>query len=377
VGRRRRRGRLTSAAAVLLGLAGIGLTAACGTSVTAASSAASAPAAAASGSSGGAISEAGSTLLQPLMEIWASAYQKATGVLVKTAGGGSTAGIDEASSGQVNVGASDAYLSSGDVLKNPTLLNIPLAISAQSVIYNVPDVPQGDHIQLDGTVLADMYNGTITTWNNPMIQVLNGGIKLPDTPVVPFHRSSGSGDTFIFTSYLSTQDADWNNTVGYGTQVAWPSLASAVAVPDSVHMYQQCAATPGCVGYDGVSYLSAALAPPYSLGEAMLQNGGGHFTLPTAATIQAEVNKFVAITPPNETIAMIAGPGGDGYPIVNYEYAIVSTDQPSAAKAKAIRAFLNWVVTTGNGSSFVGQVNFQPLPPDIQTLSEQQIARIQ
>jgi phosphate transport system substrate-binding protein len=311
------------------------------------------------------------------MGTWAAAYQKATGMTVKTAGGGSTLGINEASSGQVNIGASDAYLSSGDVLKNPGLLNIPLAISAQSIIYNVPTVPQSEHIQLTGTVLADMYNGTIKTWDDPMIKALNGGIKLPSTPVVPFHRAKGSGDTFIFTSYLSTQYATWNNEIGYGTQVAWPPLATAVAVPDSKTMYEQCAKTAGCVGYDGVSYLSTAQAPPYNLGEAALQNGGGHFTTPTSGAIQAEVNKFVAITPANETIAMIAGPGGDGYPIVNYEYAIVSVHQPDAATAKAIRDFLTWVVTTGNGPSFVGQVGFQPLPSDIQTLSELQIARIQ
>ena len=312
------------------------------------------------------------------MKIWATDYKTATGVTVNTGGGGSTQGIDDASDGKVDIGASDAYLSSGDVLKNPALLNIPLAISAQAVIYNVPSVPQSEHIKLTATILAEMYSGTITKWNDPQIEALNGGIKLPSTPVVPLHRApKGSGDTFIFTSYLSTQDQPWNDAVGYGTQVAWPNIATAVAVPDSVTMYQKCGATPGCVGYDGVSYLAAAQASPYNLGEAMLQNGGGHFTLPTGGAIQAEVNRFVAITPANETIAMIFGPGGDGYPIVNYEYAIVSTSQPSAARAKAIRAFLDWVVTDGNAMSIVGQVNFQPLPPDIQTLSKQQIARIQ
>jgi phosphate transport system substrate-binding protein len=315
------------------------------------------------------------------MKDWANAYhQQYPAVTVTVGGDGSSAGINCASDGKIAIGASDAYLSSGDVLNNPSLLNIPLAVSAQSVIYNVPGVSQGEHIQLSGPVLAGMYNGTIKTWNDPAIKRLNGGIPLPPTPVVPFHRSKGSGDTFIFTSYLSTQDADWSNTVGYGTQVAWPPVASAVKVPDSVTMYQQCAATPGCVGYDGVSYLPAAQAPPYNLGEAALQNGGGHYTTPTpgpTGSIQSEVNKFIAITPANETIAMIAGPGGDGYPIVNYEYAIVSVHQPSAAKANAIKTFLKWVITTGNGSSYLGQYDFQPLPTDIQTLSKQQIARIQ
>jgi phosphate transport system substrate-binding protein len=331
-----------------------------------------------SSTSSGTIKEDGSTLLEPLMGIWASAYQKATGVPVTTDGGGSTQGIDDASSGKVDIGASDAYLSSGDVLNNPSLLNIPLAISAQAVIYNVPGVvPKNAQIKLTGTLLADMYNGTIKMWNDSLIANINGGIKLPPVPVVPLHRyPKGSGDTFIFTSYLSTQYPTWNNTVGYGTQVFWPNIRTAVSVPDSVTMYQKCGATPGCVGYDGVSYLTAAQAPPYNLGEALLQNGGGHFTSTTSGAIQAEVNKFVAITPANETIAMIAGPGGDGYPIVNYEYAVVSTHQSSAAQAKAIRDFLTWVITTGNGSSFLNRYDFVALPPDIQTLSEQQIARI-
>ena len=361
---------------MLLGLAGIGLMAACGTTnATAVNTAGGAPAAAASATSDPAISEAGSTLLLPLVQVWAKAYQQATGATVQTAGGGSTAGIDEASSGKIDIGASDAYLSSGDVLNNPNLLNIPLAISAQSVIYNVPNVPATDHIKLSGTAIAGIYNGTITMWNDPRITVTNGGINLPAIPIVPLHRSKGSGDTFIFTSYLSTQDADWNNTIGYGTQVAWPSVASAQAVPDSTHMYQVCAATPGCIGYNGISYLASALA--LHLGEAALENGDGHYITPSPAAIQAEVNEFIAITPANETIAMIAGPGGDGYPVVNYEYAIVSIHQPNAATAKAIKDFLNWVVTSGNDPTYVGQVGFQPLPPDIKTLSEQQIARIQ
>jgi phosphate transport system substrate-binding protein len=366
---------------LLLGLAGISLTAACGTAASAANGAGNAPAALASATSDVAISEDGSTLLQPLMQNWATSYKQDKGNTVNTAGGGSTKGINDASSGAIDIGASDAYLSSGDVLKNKTLLNIPLAIAAQSVIYNVPGVSQGDHIQLTGGDLAGMYSGTITFWDDPAIKALNGGLHLPHIPVVPIHRGpKGSGDTFIFTSYLSTQDAGWSNKFGYGTQVAWEkSTANGIEVPDSTTMYTQCAAHAGCVGYDGLTYLAQALAASPNLGEAKLQNGGGRFTTPTTGptgSIQADVNNFIAITPANETIAMIAGPGGLGYPIVNYEYAIVSTHQSSAATAKAIRDFLTWAITTGNGASFLGQA-YQPLPVDIQALSEQQIARIQ
>ncbi len=378
-------GRLTSAVASLIGVVAIGLTASCATTPAGNAGAGSA------GTSGhaqasapaGTLKEGGSGLLEPLMKIWAAAYhQQFPDMTVAVDGGGSTRGINDASSGALDIGASDAYLSSGDVLKNTSLVNIPLVVSAQSVIYNLPGLksktpgvkPANINVKLSGSVLALMYTGAITMWDDPRIQALNGDLDLPAIKIAPLHRKSGSGDTFLFTSYLSTQDYNWSTTVGYGTQVAWPDLPTAQAADGSGPMITQCAQTPGCVGYNGVSYRAPELAK--GLGEAALQNGGGHFTPPRPDTIQAEVNKFVAITPPNETISMIAGPGGDTYPLVNYEYAIVSTRQPGAAKAKQLRDFLSWAISTGNAPSLVSQVNFQPLPADIQKLSRAQIGLI-
>jgi len=364
-----------------MGLAGIGLTAACGTAATAGTSASGGTAGSvtAAGAATGVIKEDGSTLLQPLMQNWAMAYdQRTPGVTVMPAGGGSTKGINDASGGTVDIGASDAYLSAGDLLKNGNLLNIPLVVSAQSVIYNVPGLPSGTNLRLTGVLLADMYSGTITTWNDPRIEAFNHGITIPPVPVVPVYRTDGSGDTFLFTSYLSTQaydpdqGYDWNHNVGYGTSVAWPRNPAAKPAKGSDGMITACVSNAGCVGYNGVSHLSQES----TLGEAMLQNGGGGYALPDAQSIQDEVNRFVAITPPNEAIAMIASTGGYGYPIVNYEYAIVSKRQPSAAQAALIRNFLTWVVTTGNASSFLGPVHFQPLPPDLQKLSLDQIREI-
>jgi phosphate transport system substrate-binding protein len=355
-----------------MGLAGVSLTA-CGTAATAVPSASEGTTA---GTPPGTITENGSGLVEPLMKAWAAAYrQQAAGVTITVSGGGSTEGINEASAGTVDIGTSDVYLSSGDLLKNQYLLNIPLAVSAQSVIYNVPGLPPGTDLKLTGTDLADMYGGIITMWNDPRIADLNMGVTIPPVPVVPIHRTIGAGDTFIFTSYLSTQDPDWNTAVGYGTFVDWPKLASVRTADGSTNIYQACKKYVGCVSYNGVSYLKPAQA--LGLGEAALQNGGGHYTIPDAASIQDELGKFVAITPRDETISMINGPGGDGYPIINYEYAIVSTRQPSAAKAQQIRDFLNWVVTTGNAPSFIDQVGFQPLPAQIQALSLAQIAKIQ
>ena len=321
------------------------------------------------------ISETGSTLLYPLARTWAAAYhQQHPGVTVTTAGTGSGAGIADASDGKADIGASDAYLSSGDLVTNPRLLNIPLAVSAQTVIYHVPDLPAGSHLQLNGTVLADIYSGTITRWNDPLIKGLNPSLPLPDLTIVPLHRSDRSGDTFLFTSYLSTQDPAWDASIGYGTTANWPDVAGAMPEKGSLAIVQGCAATLGCVAYNGISYLAQAQAA--GLGEAALANSAKNFTLPTASAINDSVDSFVSLTPPNQTISMIDGPSAAGYPIVNYEYAVVSTSQPDAGVASAIRAFLSWVISTGNHRSFLDPVGFQPLSATVAQLGQAQIAEI-
>ena len=326
----------------------------------------------------GTISETGSSLLYPLMRSWASAYQQGTpGVTVRTASTSSGTGIAAASAGTTDLGASDAYLSSGDLVKNPTLLNVPLAVSAQTVIYNLPDV--SGHVRLDGTVLAEIYDGTITTWDDPRIAAINQHVPLPAMKIVPVRRLDSSGDTFLFTSYLSTgdqsaADQQWNSQIGYGTTVTWPSVPGELPETGSLSVLHACEATPGCVAYNGISYLAQAEAG--GLGEAELANHAGQYTLPTGNAVTASVSSFVSLTPSNETISMIDGPALTGYPIVNYEYAVVSTRQPDAAKASALKAFLGWVITTGNDPKYVDAVGFQPLPPALVTLGEQQIEEI-
>ena len=321
------------------------------------------------------LSESGSTLLIPLLHAWAHAYQQQfPQVTISTRGTGSGTGIKDASAGTVDIGASDAFLSSGDLVKNPALLNIPLAVAAQQVDYNLPGLKPGVHLRLTGAVLAQMYQGAIRTWNNPAIAALNPGVTLPGTRVVPLHRSDSSGDTFLFTSYLSTHDPTWNRAIGYGTTVAWPPVPGSQGQHGNSGMVTGCQATPGCVAYVGISYLSAALAG--GLGEAQLANALGQYELPTPGSITAAVAAFVSATPANETISMVNGPASGGYPIVNYEYAIVRSRQPDATRARDIRAFLHWAVTAGNSAQYLGQVRFQPLPGAVVTLSVQQIATI-
>ena len=319
------------------------------------------------------LTETGSTLLYPLFQEWVPAYKSQfSQVTISTAGTGSGKGISSAAGGTADIGASDAYLSPADVSKSPSLENIPLAIAAQEVGYNLPGF-RGD-IRLDGTVLAEMYQGMITTWNAPAIRQLNPGVSLPGTRVIPIHRSDSSGDTFLFTSYLSKQDSSWADSISYNTTVAWPGASGALAFQGNKGMVKGCEDNPGCVAYIGISYLSMAQAA--GLGEARLANGAGSYELPTASTISAAASGFASTTPAVGTLSMINSSATGAYPIINYEYAIVSTKQSSASKAQAIKAFLLWAITKGNASAYLDQVRFQPLPSSVASISEALLSKI-
>ena len=325
---------------------------------------------------GGSLTETGSTLLYPLWNIWVPAYtQKFGNVQVTTAGTGSGTGISEAASGTVDIGSSDAYLSPAQNSSDPTLVNIPLAISAQVVAYNLPGVTT--HLKLSGKVLSEIYQGQITTWNNSAIASANPGVTLPSTPIVTLHRSDSSGDTFIFTQYLSKQDpSGWGEKISYNTTVPWPNAPGALGEQGNGGMVSGLKATPGSIAYVGISYLSELLGNGQTY--AQLQNGKGNYVMPTATTIANEANYYTTKTPANGTISMISGPVAEGYPIINYEYAIVNTHQSSSDTAKNMRSLLEWAVETtgGNSAQYLDQVNFQPLPSRQIGASLKQIEKI-
>lgn len=231
------------------------------------------------------LAETGSTLLYPLFNLWGPAFhERYPNVTITAQGTGSGAGIAQAAAGTVNIGASDAYLSEGDMAAHKGLMNIALAISAQQVNYNLPGV--SEHLKLNGKVLAAMYQGTIKTWDDPQIAALNPGVNLPGTAVVPLHRSDGSGDTFLFTQYLSKQDPEgWGKSPGFGTTVDFPAVPGALGENGNGGMVTGCAETPGCVAYIGISFLDQA--SQRGLGEAQLGNSSGNFLLPDAQSIQA------------------------------------------------------------------------------------------
>jgi phosphate transport system substrate-binding protein len=321
-----------------------------------------------------ALSETGATELFPLMNQWVPAYHAKYGnVTITTGATGSGAGISQAAARAVNIGASGAYLSDGDMSSHQGLMNVALAVAAEQINYNLPGV--SEHLKLNGKVLSAMYQGTIKSWNDPQIAALNPGVNLPATPVVPLHRSDGSGDTFVFTQYLSKQDPDgWGKSPGFGTTVNFPAVPGALGENGAGGMVTGCAQTPGCVAYIGGSYLDQATQK--GLGEAQLANASGNYLLPDAHSIAAEAASFTGQTPANEVVSLINGPAADGYPIVNYEYAVVYSSQKDAATAQTMQAFLHWTVSDGSSPTFLDASHFQPLPAAVAKLSDAQIAKI-
>jgi phosphate transport system substrate-binding protein len=340
------------------------LAAACGSSSPSkpSGSTSSAPPASASGKS---ISETGSTLLFPLFGAWQNAYSSTnTNVTITSGSTGSGTGIADAANGLVNIGASDAYLSSSDMQQYPNLENIPLTVAAVMVNYNLPTVKKP--LNLNGTVLAKIYTGKITKWNDPAIAALNKGVSLPAIPIVTLHRGDSSGTTFLFTSYLNAQDpADWPSS-NVNTTITWPSVSGAVAETGSGGMVTGCGQTKGCIAYIGISYQPKTSAA--GVAEASLANKAGSFVQPTSASISAALSSFPAV-PSNGAQPLINTSAAAGYPIINYEYAVVNKHQGSAAEATAVKAFLNWIITQGNATSFLSAVGFEPLPSGTASVS--------
>lgn len=321
------------------------------------------------------LSETGSTLLYPLLQTWVAAYVGThPGVRIATAATGSEAGLREALAGTVQIGMSDAFLSDAEMRQHPDMLNIPLAISALSVSYNLPGW-QGPALRLDGPALAGIYRGTIRTWDAPALAALNPGAALPHQPIVPIHRADGSGDTFVFTQFLSFSTPSWEDREGYGTGIAWPAVPGGIAAPGNDGVVAKLLATPYAVAYVGLSYgdrLSTG-----TIGTAALRNSDGAFVLPTREGVQEAAATLGPRTPPDERLSLAFAPGAGAYPLVNYEYAIVARTQKDAATAAALRRFLLWCIEPSEDrAAMLDTVHFIPLAPHTWELSQAQIQSI-
>jgi phosphate transport system substrate-binding protein len=321
------------------------------------------------------LAETGSTLAYPLFNVWASEYPKThPNVQITTGSTGSGDGIAKAISGAVQIGASDAYMSDAEARRNPQILNVPMAISALTVNYNLPGL-NATPLRLDGPALAAIYAGRIRSWDDRSIAALNPGVALPHHDIVPVHRADGSGDTFVFTQYLTFSTQSWEDGPGYGTSIDWPAVPGGLSADSNLGMLEVIRKTPYSLSYLGVSF-HAEIAKA-ELGTALLKSYSGEFLAPTPETIAAAAASLGPRTPADERLTLVNAPGPNCYPLINYEYAIVSAKQPSAATAEALRKFLLWAIAPDEtNEKYLDDAHFIALPAHIWVLSHDQIAMI-
>jgi phosphate transport system substrate-binding protein len=321
------------------------------------------------------LTETGSSLLYPLFNVWVSEYTRThPGIHITTGSTGSGAGIEQAISGTAHIGTSDAYMSDAQAKRNPQIINVPMAISAMTVNYNLPGL-NATHLKLDGPALAGIYTGKIRSWDDKSIAALNPDVKLPHHDIIPIRRADGSGDTFVFTQYLSFSTQSWEDKEGYGTTISWPEVPDALSADGNLGVLQANQKTPYSITYLGVS-LHAEIAEA-GLGTALLKSYSGEFLLPTPETVAAAAASLGPRTPADERLTLVNAPGANAYPLINYEYAIVSTKQANPATAQAIRKFLLWAIAPDEANEkYLDQAHFIALPAHIWVLSHDQIEMI-
>jgi phosphate transport system substrate-binding protein len=317
-----------------------------------------------SSASGGAgpLIGAGSTLVAPLMSKWQSDYSSTTGAVVTYGAIGSGGGIEQATAGTVDFGASDAPLSADQQKAAPDLLMVPWALSSTDPVYNVKGIADGLH--LDGPTLAAIYLGNVTTWNDQTIAKLNPGMTLPSTKITPVYRSDGSGDTYIFTDYLSKVSPDWKSKVGVGTEVQFPTGVGGKGNDGVSALLGQ---TDGAIAYVGAAY-----AQSNGFNQMAMQNAAGNFEQPTLDTIGAAAAAVTSV-PANNAISITNPPASatNAYPLASYTWALVPK---TSDKAAALKSFLTYAI--GPGQAFAAGFLFAKLPAQIVQAAKATIDKI-
>ncbi|MGD1065939.1 MAG: phosphate ABC transporter substrate-binding protein PstS [Vulcanimicrobiaceae bacterium] len=317
------------------------------------------------------VRESGSTLLFPVVTAWAQAYAKIVPDLeVTTDATGSGAGVEAVAAGTAELGASDVALGASE-RERGDLTEIPLAISGQFIGYNLPGVPS---LHLSADVLAAIYEGTLTRWNDPRIAALNPGAALPNATIVPLRRSDRSGDTFLFAAYL-TAGAPHRWTLPPATALAWPSVALEQTAKGNRELLDLLTQTRNGIAYLGISFYAQATSS--AIGIAALRNRAGDFVMPDGGAIEAAARQ-IAQHPADPEPSLIDLPGAGTYPIVNVEYAVVRKTQAQAGTAAALRAFLTWIVDPAGGSApaMLEPVHFTALPDALRVRSRAAIAAL-
>lgn len=312
------------------------------------------------------LQETGSSLLYPAFNAWVNTTNPAWSAFkVTTASTGSGTGISQAVAGTAQIGASDAYLSPSTASANPSAMNIPILISYQDIVYNIPGL-NNINLNLSADIIAGIYNGTITKWNDNAIASANPGVSLPDKAITAIHRQDGSGDTFIFTSFLSKANSQWASKTGAATSITWPSAPQTLAEEQNQGMLQGLVNTQYSIAYVAATFNSTIHSD--SLGVAHVMNRAGNYVAPTPANVASAAAQYLNQIPQNGTMALQYAPGATSYPLADLEYVIVLKNQSSPVQALELKAFLSWVVNSESGgsqSSFLDPLDLAPLPASV------------
>jgi phosphate transport system substrate-binding protein len=304
---------------------------------------------------------AGSTFVAPLVSQWITHYSAAS---INYSGVGSGAGIAAISGRQVDFGASDAPMTPDQFAGCHGCVQIPWAFSATSVPYNVSGVGYG--LKLTGQILANIYLGHITKWNDKRIKAINRGVNLPNENIVPIYRSDASGTSFNFTDYLSHASKEFRSAIGKGTQ---PSFRVGVGARGSSGVASKLGSTPG-----GITYVDVAYAYKNHYKIAKLKNRAGKFILPSVKSLKAVADRVRSV-PKNNAVSVVDPPKSvaKGYPLCTFTWVIVPLQ---TSKSADLKKFIDWAVTKGQKYGLQPGLLFLPLPKAVVKSARKTLARL-
>ena len=300
------------------------------------------------------ITGAGATFPAPVYAKWGEAAKSAIGVELNYQAIGSGGGQNQIINKTVDFGASDAPMDAAK-LKDNNLLQFPMVMGAVVPIVNVPDV-KSDQLKLTGEVLAEIYLGKITKWNDPKIAALNPDLKLPSIAIAPVYRADGSGTSFVYTSYLSAVSPDWKDKVGASTSVKWPAGAGARGNDGVAGTVKN---TRGAIGY-----VENAYATQNSLATVELRNKAGSFVAPDMQSFEAAASNGDWASAQNFAVSLINQPGAQSWPIVSATFLIVPKDPKDPKRAGDVLKFVDWAYD--NGAQIATSLEYIPLPKAVQ-----------
>jgi phosphate transport system substrate-binding protein len=311
------------------------------------------------------INGAGATFPYPIYSKWFDAYTKVDPeARFNYQSIGSGGGIKQISSRTVDFGASDGPMTDEQLKGAPgELFHIPTVLGADAATYNLPGSPK---LKFTPDVLADIFLGKISKWNDPRLAAENPGVSLPSTPIVVVHRSDGSGTTYIWVDYLSKVSPEWQQKVGRGTSVNWPV---GLGGKGNEGVAGQVKNTPGALGYVELAY-----AVQNKLPVGLVKNAAGKFVEPTIESTTAAAAGAARTMPADFRVSLTNPPGDDAYPIASFTWLLVYKEQPNEIKGRAIVKFLWWM--SHEGQKMAPDLHYAPLPAPIVKQIEAKIKEI-